>query len=49
MEVPFLLNLFQFEKITIPEQIVCIIAGLSSVMWFEIYKQIKRSKKFFDL
>ena len=49
MEVPFLLNLFQFEKITIPEQIVCIIAGLSSVMWFEIYKQIKRSKKFVDL
>ena len=49
MEVPFLLTLFQFEKITIPELIVCIIAGLSSVMWFEIYKQIKRSKKFVDL
>lgn len=49
MEVPFLLTLFQFEKITIPELIVCIIAGLSSVTWFEIYKQIKRSKKFVDL
>ncbi len=49
MEVPFLLTLFQFEKITIPELIVCIIAGLSSVTWFEIYKQIRRSKKFVDL
>ncbi|KAF5039054.1 Calcium-transporting ATPase 1 [anaerobic digester metagenome] len=45
MEVPFLLTLFQFEKITILELTVCTTAGLSSVIWFEIYKQIKSSKK----
>jgi Ca2+-transporting ATPase len=38
LNVPFLIDLFQFEKISILEFIACCIAGLLSVTWFEIYK-----------
>jgi hypothetical protein len=39
-----LLNLFQFEKISLPELLVCTVAGFFSIMWFEIYKRIRRNK-----
>jgi Ca2+-transporting ATPase len=42
LNIPFLLNLFQFEKISIIEILVCTVAGFSSITWFEIYKQVKR-------
>ena len=38
LNVPFLLNLFQFEKISLTESLICIVAGFSSIVWFEIYK-----------
>ena len=41
LNAPFLLNLFQFEKIGYLELLVCIVAGFSSIIWFEIYKQVK--------
>ncbi len=43
LKVPFLLNLFQFEKIGYAELIVCTIAGFSSIIWFEIYKHLKKN------
>ncbi len=44
LEVPFLLTLFQFEKIGYAELIVCTIAGFSSIIWFEIYKHLKKNR-----
>ena len=41
LNVPFLLNLFQFEKISLVEALVCLILGFSSIVWFEIYKVFK--------
>jgi Ca2+-transporting ATPase len=42
LNIPFLLDLFQFERIGIPELLVCTVAGFSSIIWFEIYKQLKK-------
>jgi Ca2+-transporting ATPase len=42
LNIPFLLELFQFEKIGYLEIIVCTLAGFSSIIWFEIYKRVKK-------
>jgi Ca2+-transporting ATPase len=44
LNVPFLLNLFQFEKISFTEALICIVAGTSSILWFELYKIIKAGR-----
>jgi len=44
--IPFFLSLFQFEKIHLPEFILCLIMGLSTIIWFEIYKRFNRKRKF---
>ncbi|MCJ7802413.1 MAG: cation-translocating P-type ATPase [Candidatus Marinimicrobia bacterium] len=38
LNIPFLINLFQFEKIGIIETLICVISGLFSITWFELYK-----------
>lgn len=38
LNIPFLLNLFQFERVGVLEVIVCVLLGLLSITWFEIYK-----------
>ena len=38
LNIPFLLNLFQFEKISFVEAIICVGAGFISILWFELYK-----------
>jgi P-type Ca2+ transporter type 2C len=43
LNIPFLLNLFLFEKIGLAEFMVCVGAGLLSITWFEIYKQVKKA------
>jgi Ca2+-transporting ATPase len=43
LNIPFLLNLFQFEKIGFLELLVCTVAGFSTVIWFEIYKKLKKA------
>ena len=43
LNIPFLLNLFQFEKIGYLELIICTLAGFFSITWFEIYKQVKKA------
>jgi Ca2+-transporting ATPase len=43
LNVQFLLDLFQFEKIGYIELLLCTVAGFSTVIWFEIYKHLKRA------
>ena len=45
LNVPFLLNLFQFEKISLPEALICIVLGFSSIIWFELYKVLQSKKQ----
>lgn len=44
LNVPFLLNLFQFDKISLNEALICIAAGFLSIAWFEIYKIVKHAR-----
>jgi Ca2+-transporting ATPase len=41
MNIPFFLKLFQFEKIGFLDTFICIITGLLTIAWFEVYKVIK--------
>ncbi len=41
LNIPFLLDLFQFGKIGIIETLICVIAGFFSITWFELYKRHK--------
>jgi Ca2+-transporting ATPase len=41
LNVPLLLNLFQFDRIDVFEALLCIMAGLLSITWFEIYKKLQ--------
>ena len=41
LNIPFLLNLFQFERISFKEAIFCVLAGASSIIWFEFYKMLR--------
>jgi Ca2+-transporting ATPase len=43
LNVPFLLDLFLFEKIGYLEFLVCTVAGFLSITWFEIYKKVKKA------
>jgi Ca2+-transporting ATPase len=45
LNVPFLLDLFQFEKVGYFQLLCCIVAGFLSIVWFEVYKRIRRTKK----
>lgn len=44
LNIPFLLQLFQFDKISFVEAIICVGAGFLSIVWFELYKVFKLSK-----
>ncbi|MEI6436345.1 MAG: cation-translocating P-type ATPase [Bacteroidota bacterium] len=41
MNIPFCLQMFQFQKIGIADSLICIAAGLLTITWFEVYKAIK--------
>lgn len=45
LNVPFLLDLFKFERIGLTELFFCAIAGFFSITWFEIYKYILAKRK----
>ncbi|MBV5315453.1 MAG: cation-translocating P-type ATPase [Prolixibacteraceae bacterium] len=49
LNVPFLLELFQFEKISLNETLVCILAGFSCIVWFELYKVFTNRKKLIQI
>ncbi len=38
LNLPFFIDLFQFEKIGLSETLICIGAGIFSISWFEWYK-----------
>lgn len=42
--VPFLRDLFQFDPITPLQFLICVTAGLGSIIWFEVYKRISSRK-----
>jgi Ca2+-transporting ATPase len=43
LNIPFLLNLFLFDPISLSETIFCIGAGFLSIFWFEVYKMVNHS------
>jgi Ca2+-transporting ATPase len=45
LEVPFFRNLFKFEHLHFEDILICTIAGLSTILWFEIYKLYHLRKK----
>jgi Ca2+-transporting ATPase len=45
LNVPFFLELFQFDKLTLVQVLICIIAGISTIVWFEVYKFINTKNK----
>jgi Ca2+-transporting ATPase len=44
LNIPFFLNLFQFQKLTLINIAISILAGLTTIVWFEIYKMVKLRK-----
>jgi len=42
LNIPFLLDLFQFERIGFLEALVCVLLGFLSILWFEFYKAYRR-------
>jgi len=45
LNVPFFLHLFQFQQLTLVNILICIVAGISTIIWFEIYKLIGLKKQ----
>jgi P-type Ca2+ transporter type 2C len=45
LNIPFFQDLFQFQKLKFINILICILAGLSSIVWFEIYKIFKIRKQ----
>jgi Ca2+-transporting ATPase len=41
LNIPFFLELFQFEKLHPVNILICSFAGITSIIWFEIYKMVK--------
>jgi Ca2+-transporting ATPase len=44
MNIPFCLDLFQFERIKFTDSLICVAAGLLTIVWFEVYKAIKSKR-----
>jgi len=44
LNIPFFLSLFQFQKLSLINILICSMAGLTSIIWFEIYKLFKLRK-----
>ena len=41
LKLPFFKSLFQFESLSLFQIGICIISGLSTIIWFELYKKYK--------
>jgi P-type Ca2+ transporter type 2C len=44
LNIPFFLDLFQFQKLPLINIVICSLAGITTIIWFEIYKMIKLRK-----
>ena len=42
LNIPFFLDLFQFQRLSLVNILICSAAGLASIIWFEIFKMVKR-------
>ncbi len=42
LNIPFLMDLFQFERLQFMNALICVVAGLFSITWFEVYKLSER-------
>lgn len=42
--IPFLQRLFQFSPVSIWEIVIATVVGMSTILWFELYKHFKLSK-----
>ena len=45
LNIPFFLDLFQFQKLTLLKILTCCGAGITTIIWFEIYKLFKHGKR----
>jgi len=45
LNIPFFLDLFQFNKLSLMNVSICTGAGMTTIIWFEIYKLFKRKKQ----
>ncbi len=45
LTVPFFLDLFQFHRISLVSILICTLAGLTSIVWFELHKMIRRRRQ----
>jgi Ca2+-transporting ATPase len=41
LNIQFFLDLFQFQRLSFLKIVVCVASGMSTIVWFEIYKLIK--------
>lgn len=44
LNIQVLLDLFMMEKTRFAELLICMLAGFSSIIWFEFYKKIRKSR-----
>lgn len=44
LNLPFLLELFMFQSLTLVNIGFCILAGMFSIVWIEIYKSLRKNK-----
>jgi len=44
LNIPFFQHLFQFQKLSIVNMVICTLAGITTIIWFEVYKWIKLRK-----
>jgi len=44
LNIPFFLDLFQFNRLSPINIVICCVAGLTTIIWFEIYKLVKLKK-----
>jgi Ca2+-transporting ATPase len=42
--LPVLQNIFQFSQVPLPSLLICIASGILSVLWFEIFKIVRKLK-----
>lgn len=45
LNIPFFLDLFRFQKPSLVNIVLCSVAGLTTIIWFEIYKLLNLRKK----
>lgn len=44
LNITFFLDLFQFQKLSLLNIVICVLSGLTTIIWFEIYKGFNRAK-----